>query len=321
MAPAAVSSKIVSGKPVITNSGLSVRVRHSEFISDVVGSVAYAVTGYTVQPGLQTSFPWLCNMAALYESYTVEKLQYSFCTAKSTATNGNVLMAIDYDVLDPAPPLRTQFMSYAGATRSAPWQDCSYIASVGDLNKVRTRYVRSGIVATADNRIQDVGTFYIATLGCADTSVLGELYCTYDIIFSTPQFDLAAYAAQGSNRSVATIAISGTQMLGTTPSLNLTGSGMAITYNTTTGGIQFANAGSYLLNFNVTHGGVSGTFVPAITTGSRVSAITIVNSATNTSIQWTVEVNNVTDIMTVSGLSYTSPTAATLRVASYPFGL
>ncbi len=322
LAPVAISNKIVTQKPDIASNNKEVRIRHTEYVGEIYGSINYNVSTYVIQPGLGTLFPWLSQMAHLYESYLVDKLHFHFRTEKSTSTNGAVMMAVDYDVQDSAPPSKQQLMAYNNAVRTQPWADASYIASSIDLNKFRQRFIRSGLVANADLKTFDVGNLFVATQGCADTSALGELYVTYDIVLRTPQFDLAGYASQGSNRSSGTTGITGTLILGTSPTLNMPGSGMPITYNTSTGAITFGTVGSYLVNFWITQGAAAtGFMTPVMSGGSQVSTLVSANTASLYTTSFTVNVINIGDTLTFSGLTLTSPTQTQLRISSYPFGL
>jgi len=322
MAPVAISNRIATSKPMIVSGNRECRVRHTEYVGEIFGSVNYNVSTYIIQPGLGALFPWLSQMATLYESYMVDKLHFHFRTEKSTSTNGVVMMAVDYDVQDSAPPSKQQLMAYNNAVRTQPWADASYISQSNDFNKVRQRFIRSGLVANADYKTFDVGNLFVATQGCADTSALGELYVTYDVVFSTPQFDLAGYAAAGSNKSSGGTGITGALILGTSPTLNIAGSGMSITYSTTTGAITFGTVGSYLVNFWITQSALAtGTLVPVMTGGSLVSSLTTVNTAALYTVSFTVNVYNLTDSLTFSGLTLTTPSASSLRISSYPYNL
>lgn len=307
----------------ITTAGKDVRVRHSEYIGEVFGSVNFGVTTYTIQPGNSTSFPWLSSMSYLYESYTIHKLHYRFESSKSTASNGAVMMAIDFDVADAAPPSKTQLLAYNRYVRSPVWEECVYMSDPRDLKLIEKRYIRSATVANTDNRLYDTGAFFIATQGCADTSVIGELHVDYEITLHTPQYDLGAFASAGSNRSSATSGVTNTLILGTTPTLNATGSGITIGYNTTTGAVTLGSVGQFLITYAVQSStAYSGTPTVTMTGGSTVSTINFAASTGLAQLQFTVNMLNSTDTFTVGGwVAGTTPTNATLRIASYPFNL
>jgi len=321
-APVALGNRIAIRKPDISSTTTDVRIRHSEYVGEVSGSVNFNLSASVIQPGLSGLFPWLAKVAALYESYQFNYLAFSFKTEKSTATNGAVMMAVDFDVSDSPPPSKQQLMAYHNAQRTQPWCDMTYVCNINDVNKLKPRYVRTGLVAGTDYKIYDVGNLFVATQGCADTSILGELYVHYDIVFRTPQLDNAGYAAQGSNRSIASGAVTGTLLLGTSPTLNVAGSGMPILYNTTTGAISFPDVGSYLITYTCfTTAAASGTITPVMSGGSLVSPVVSAGSATVFNISFTVNVLNSGDSLTMTGLTLPGGNAAVLRIASYPFGL
>lgn len=321
-APVARGNKIAMKKPNISSTTTDVRIRHSEYVGEISGSTNYAFTGAVIQPGLSGLFPWLSKIAGLYESYQFNYLAFSFRTEKSTATNGTVMMAVDFDVNDPAPLAKQQLMAYNNAQRTQPWCDMTYVCNTSDINKIKPRYVRTGLVPGTDLKIYDVGNLFVATQGCADSSILGELYVHYDIVFRTPQLDNGAYAAQGSNRSVQAGIVTGTLLLGTNPTLNVAGSGMPIAYNNTTGAISIPDVGSYLVNYSCfITSAATGSITPVMSGGSLVSGVTSAGSTTVFNISFTINVLNSGDSLTMTGLGLPGGNNAVLRISSYPFGL
>jgi len=170
-----------------------VRVTHREYIQDISGSVAFADSQLSCNPGLATTFPWLSKLAAQYESYSFENLSFEFETTSPTTATGTVLLAVDYDASDAAPANKTQIMSYRNCVRSPPWSSCCNSSLREDLHKLKSNFVRSGaLAANQDVKLYDVGTFNVATQGQANTNAVGELYVSYDVLLMTPQLDPAA---------------------------------------------------------------------------------------------------------------------------------
>jgi len=305
------------------STGKDVRVRHSEYIGEVNGSVNFNVKSYVIQPSTSNSFPWLHNMASLYESYTIHKLHYRFESSKSTATNGAVIMAIDYDTADSAPPSKTQLMAYNNYVRSSVWEATCYKADPRDLKLIVNRFIRQATTTVTDSRLYDAGILYIATQGCADTSVIGELHVDYEISLHTPQLDLGSYASGGSNRSTGSTGITNALILGTSPNLNAAGSGLTITYNTTTGAISLGQPGQYLINYQVSStSAYTGTVSVTLTGGSVANSPSYVASTTLALLSFTVNMVNADDTFTVGGwVAGSTPSGAVLKVASYPVAL
>lgn len=322
-APVAIGNRVTKPKPTVSALKDGVRVTNTEYIAEVTGSVNFTVQNFVVQPGNGAAFPWLCNMAPLYESYTFERLTYHFKTEKSTSTNGTVLMAVDYDASDAAPINKQQVMTYSNAVRTQPWANTSLSCPVSDLQKIKQRYVNFGVVpAGTDIKLYNVGNLFVCTQGCADTTVLGELYVEYTVVFRTPQYDPNVWASAGSNYSAGSAGITAARLLGTSPDLNIGASGMAITYNTTSGAIGFTSTGTFLVQYNVsTTAATTGTLSIAMTGGSTAQILNVAAAATLTTATFSVRILNVGDTMSFSGWTLTTPTSAGMRIASYPYGL
>jgi hypothetical protein len=188
-----------SGRPTINRLAAGdIVVSHREFITDVAGSVAFSNTQFAVNPGLVNTFPWLSRIAAQYESYQFEKLDFVFETVAATSATGTVALAIDYDASDAAPTTKTQIMSYRNAVRSPAWSNCANCSVREDLSKLKSNYVRSsGLSANQDVKLYDIGNLNIAVQGQAGTTAVGELYVEYIVRLITPQLDPANGQSSG----------------------------------------------------------------------------------------------------------------------------
>jgi hypothetical protein len=253
VAPVAKTTRVTMPQPQFKSlPNGNIRVKHSEYISEIFGSVDFNSNKFVVQPGFQQTFPWLALMAPLYESYVMKSLKFSFLTEKSTLTNGTLMMAVDYDPQDDAPLNKTSLMSYSGAVRSAPWSDCHYNCSTQAMNKITEKFIRIGSVANSDIKTFDIGNLFVATQGNADTSALGELHVSYEIELRTPQLDKSSFAALGSSFNQASgSSITGSRMLGTAPTLNISPSGLPLLYDTSSGVITIGSTGTFLLAYRV----------------------------------------------------------------------
>lgn len=163
------------------------RVKHTEYVYDVPGSTGFAAQGLAINPGQPGLFPWLYKIASRYEKYRFTDLQFIFQTEKSTATNGTVIIAVDYDASDDAPLTKTQLLQNEDKERGAPWQKFRLACSKHNLRDTLAKFVRPGAYpGGSDPKTYDLGTLYVATSGMADTSAVGELYVSYEVEFSTP---------------------------------------------------------------------------------------------------------------------------------------
>jgi hypothetical protein len=172
-----------------------------ELIATVAGSTGFAVTPYVINPGNPTTFPWLSDIAAKWESYRFNYLRFRYETRKGTSTDGSVIMAIDYDATDAPPVSEAVMTTYSGAVEDATWKNCACLAAVSQLHKIGPqKYVRQATLPTGGNIIDfDCGNFMFGTTAQADTSNIGKLWVDYDVTFYTKQ-TAAGLSAPANNR-------------------------------------------------------------------------------------------------------------------------
>jgi hypothetical protein len=296
--------------------GSSCRVRHTERIGTLNGSVAFTSTAYAVNPGLPSTFPYLSAIANRFESYRFESLVFMFKTKTATSAVGDVIQVLDYDASDAAPETSIQAESYQGAVSSAPWQDNQCVSSKQNLHKLATRYVRGeAIPANTDVKLYDVANYFVCTENQASTALVGYLYVSYDIILMTPQLRASDFGTAGGVVNGAT-AMTAANPFGTAPVVDASGRGLSMsaasvltvsipgTYNMV---IQYT--GTVITGINYAAG--AGASVTALTseTSNAAGTIRIVN------FQFVSTVPNTT--LTISATA-TTITAAFLSVGSAP---
>lgn len=186
-APLASSANITTNRPRIFHSpNGDVRVSHREFLASLPGSVAWSIIStYNIQPGI--SFPWLSDLANLYETFDAINITFIIRTIKAASSPGLVSMAVDFDVNDPAPTDKVSFLSYYGSTSGPVWKELVYQLPAEQLVRHGTGKFTRYSGATGDQKLYDVGNLYIALEGCADTSVHADLFVEYTFDFHTPQ--------------------------------------------------------------------------------------------------------------------------------------
>jgi hypothetical protein len=179
----------ISGNPYAENG--SVRIRHKEYLNDILGSKGFDNTSFPINPGLSVTFPWLSDIANRFESYKFHQLKFCYDPTCTSITPGSVLMAVDFDAADQKASSKQAIMSYHNAVRSAPWDSVEYQSSKSDLLKFGIqRYVRSDVIPNTDIKTYDVGSFQLATILASDDNIpWGELYVEYDVELFTPQVD------------------------------------------------------------------------------------------------------------------------------------
>jgi hypothetical protein len=318
-APTAISSVQGASRPQIFSqkgSDLRVRIRHREYVTDITGSVAYSNQQYSINPGLPSLFPWLSQLAGLFESYKFNGLKFQYRTESATSQVGKLLMMVDWDVLDPAPASKVAMMQERTKADGPTWVNFDLMCDLPDLLKFGTqRYIRiTAAPASSDLKTYDVGMFNIASQGVTNTPVIGELWVEYDVELITPNTSPLASASSLSAKIVSGGTVSNVAIFGSVPVLTgglgqfagVTAFGSTLTFN---------QIGSFLIETSVT-GSLS-----ALTTTTGTAAVTAAMPFVSNGTA-AAEFSNIISVTAVGQtLVYSSPTgtvtASVTRVALY----
>jgi len=277
-APAAIGNKVKSSRPRERVIKGGREFTFCEYVQDIAGSVAFAANSFAVQPGLAQLFAWLSIQAPSYQEYMFKKLAFRFDTEKSSATNGKVMLVFMPDASDAVPATKQELLENEEKAKCTVWEDCRLAAKLNEALG-RRRYIRSGaLAANLDIKTYDVGQLIVGTNGCADTSVIGELYVEYTIVLMTPVLNVAAIA-KATSASISGVTPSSVSIFGTTPTIT---GGLDVTGTVNT--LTFNRVGSYLLSVAVTGTGLFTvwTVVTSASTATVTNAFTgIGNAAAN----------------------------------------
>lgn len=186
-------------------------IRYQEYLGDIITSSTpgdFKIDAYNIQPGLPASFPWLSQIAANYEQYSLEGIVYQFKSTSANALNsvntalGSVMLATNYDVSDPSFVSKSEMLNYEYSSSCKPSESVLHMIECDPKQSVLTElYTRTGeLPSNKDLKFYDLGKFQIATVGFQGTSVnIGELHVTYQVrllkpkLFSTLGEDIANY--------------------------------------------------------------------------------------------------------------------------------
>jgi len=180
--------------PQFVSSKEAIRIRHREFLGDVISSSvagAFQIQQFPINPGQSVTFEWLSQVCgSTFQQYRVNGMVFEFRTMSADALNsvntalGSVVMATDYDSADSPFTTKSQMENTEFGVSCKP-SSCMIhaIECAKNQTSVSELYIRAGAVPSGkDIRFYDLGQFYIATVGCQGTSVnLGELWVSYDI--------------------------------------------------------------------------------------------------------------------------------------------
>jgi len=194
------------------------RVRHRELVAVIDGSVGFTVLTFPVQPGISSTFPWLANMATNWENYKFNRIAFRYVSRSSTSFTGSVSIAPDYDASDNPPSSYQILSSYQNVVSDAPWKDFICTLSPRSTTLVgNSRYIRLGNLGdNEDIKLYDVANLQVATVGQANTAVIGELWVEYDITLQIPQIQTLQNVSNiSAGQYVSTTGIDVNNLLGT----------------------------------------------------------------------------------------------------------
>jgi len=181
--------------------GETVHIKHREYIEDVFAGPqsSFSIQGYSVNPGLASTFQYLSSIAQNFEEYIFHGLVFEFITTTSpysTQPNvGSVIMAMQYDAATPAFTSKPQMENSDFAISAAPYKSIMY--GVECANQAASAYyVRLDDSGTQPVNLTDIGTFFVAlqnTQAYPEGTSLGELWVSYDVEFRRPHISPARF--------------------------------------------------------------------------------------------------------------------------------
>jgi hypothetical protein len=185
-APAAYGSSTKVTKPSF--GAKKTVVRHSEYVGDVVGSVAFAIQmTLNCNVGLPNSFPWLSQIASAYEKFCIKNIRYRFETESPTSFTGCILLSPEYNPQDAIPVSKMEIFQNENTAKSVPWRGVSCPIPTKYLKVYNDYFVRSGALTTGqDLKTYDPLVMYICTQGQAGTNMIGEIWVDYEIELINP---------------------------------------------------------------------------------------------------------------------------------------
>lgn len=286
--------------PVFGKSGHQARIRHREFLADIVGSTSFSNREYPINIGMRQSFPWLSSVAQNYQQFRIHGLVFEFKSTSASALNstntalGTVIMATQYNYYAPQFLNKVEMESSEFCVSSKPSENCIHpIECAPPETSLEVLYVRSGGVPSgADIRFFDLGTFSIATVGMQAAATIGELWVSYDVELIKPALDNGSYSSAISS-SYAAGPYSATNYLGLTPVTVYGGLSYAIEASggTNYDRIRFPywlQSGYYIMTITWTGASTAALAIPAIAYSGCIAGPKIWTSGTAASISNTV---------------------------------
>lgn len=238
---------------------LRVRVKHREYVADIVGTLAFTDSVLPINPGLAPLFPWLSQIAQNFESYLFHELCFEYETQTATSNGGKVILSVDYDASDAPPTSKTQALQQRSKADGPVWENFRLNLDRQDLAKFGPqKYVRAG-AEPGDIKTFDIGNLSVITQNCSNLTGNGELYVCYDVELITPSIanptEQLSERIQGGGTMTATLLGTAPTSFGAPIAL---GSGVPNIAPSVGNMITFAQVGQYLLEAAVAGTGLTG---------------------------------------------------------------
>jgi len=187
--------------PVFKQQGADIRVRHCEFVTDLVVPVdkaAFNSNTFDIDPTSTVTFPWLASVAAKYQKFKVKGLVVGYRSTSTDYNNsGVVAIAVNYDPAETAYASMTDLLNSKFAVSTKPSN--SMLAPVecdpsrSPMDGYYVKHVTSTDVSEASIRQTVMGKINIATSGLTldPGATIGQVYVSYDIEFLYPYMHVA----------------------------------------------------------------------------------------------------------------------------------
>lgn len=273
-------------------------IRHREFIGNIQGSTAYEINTWNVNPGDESTFPWLSAISSNYEKYRPIGIIFEFKSTSANALNsintalGTVMMCPRYNAVSQSTPQsKMEMLQIENCVSVCPAESAMCgIECAKNYNPLGVLYNRTGgVVPTGSEQLYDFCDFYLATEGMQAIAVIGELWVTYEIELLTPilgagqvGYDINLF--HGGGTSLLTSAQWAGANFAAYPDAN---SNMSMTWDSTLGRMYFPRnltTGNYLIT--LAWYGTSTAYTLPVPTGTpSTTGLSVLNYFTSNTIQ------------------------------------
>jgi len=183
------------------DEGGAITVSRKEFLSDIYGpATGFDVQPFSINPGLETTFPWLSQIAQNYDEYEMKQLIFTYrstTTDIGSTTNGQcgtIIMCTNYNAAAGPFEDKVVMMEYDGAMSSKTTESMLHGVECDPrkLSGAEGKYVRANpVISNQDLKTYDHGLFQLAIAnspaGFANQAI-GELWVSYTVVLRKPKF-------------------------------------------------------------------------------------------------------------------------------------
>jgi len=225
-----VSSNTLQHAPMFGKGSRSIRIRHREYVTDIIGSTTFSVAAYAINPGSKTLFPWLSGIAQSYQQYRIHGMVFYFNSTSADALNstntalGTVIMATNYDVNEPPYTGKPEMQAAYFSNAFKPSEDGIHAVECDPHERpIDVMYIDHLGEGDDESIVYDHGLFQLATQGMQAAANIGQLWVSYDLELLKPRYSDLVQA----NSMYVAKTWDATDVLGTT---DIVVSGPPITY-------------------------------------------------------------------------------------------
>lgn len=166
-------------------------VCHREYLGDILGTAAFNLSSYPINPGMSQTFPWLSTVASSYQEYKFHGLVFEFRSLVTDFVTGGapgaIVMATNYNADAPTYVSKQQMENSEFAVATKPTVNLMHGVECADNQTILPqRFIRNGSVPVGqDLRLYDMGKFQLATV-TNPVQNLGELWVSYCVELFKP---------------------------------------------------------------------------------------------------------------------------------------
>lgn len=186
-------------------------ISHKEYIADIFGNEStesFKNRTYSINPGLERTFPWLSQIAQNYEEYEMIQCVFEFrsTVAVDVASNGQVgtiVMVTNYNAGARPFSDKNTMMQYDGCMSSKTTQSMVHGVECDPDKRsgAAGNFIRANPVITGEDiKTYDHGVFQLASVGLPDAYAndnIGELWISYTVKLRKPRL----FSGKGLNLS------------------------------------------------------------------------------------------------------------------------
>lgn len=184
--------------PMFANVNGKFLFQRQEYLQDITASTDFSLLRFNLNPGLETTFPWLSAVAHGFEQYKLHGVVFYFrslsspnvLSAASNTALGAVIGATQYDPKDDPFVSKFEMENYSYSCSGPPYKDFLHPVeckkSTAPLSELLIRTEEE--ITNSDLSFYDYGVFSLAVTGCpSETGVIGELWISYEIELLKPK--------------------------------------------------------------------------------------------------------------------------------------